>query len=62
MIKLKSEGRYMLVEIMCLYSLYGIMENNYFSVSQNLFLLLLGGVIYGYNTAQEKLRIKIVFG
>ena len=46
MIMLKDMKQYMLVEIMCLYAIYGIMENNFFSMSQNLFLFLLSYPIY----------------
>ena len=46
MIMLKKMQQYVLVEILCLYAIYGIMENNFFSMSQNLFLLLLSYPIY----------------
>lgn len=46
MIMLKDMRQYMLVEILCLYAIYGIMENNFFSMSQNLFLLLLSYPLY----------------
>ena len=46
MIMLKRKGQLVLVEILCLYSIYGIMENNYFLMSQNLFLLLLSYPVY----------------
>ena len=46
MIMLKDMRHYMLVEIMCLYAIYGIMENNFFSMSQNLFLLLMSYPLY----------------
>lgn len=46
MILLRNIKEYMLVEILCLYAIYGIMENNFFSLSQNMFLLLLSYPIY----------------
>lgn len=46
MIMLKRMQQYVLVEILCLYAIYGIMETNFFSMSQNLFLLLLSYPIY----------------
>lgn len=46
MILLKKMQQYVLVEILCLYAVYGIMENNFYSMSQNLFLLLLSYPIY----------------
>ena len=45
---LKDSGQTFLVEILCLYAIYGIMENNFFSLSQNLFLLLLSYPLYGH--------------
>ena len=46
MIMLRQMGQYALVEILCLYAIYGTMENNFFSMSQNLFLLVLSYPIY----------------
>jgi hypothetical protein len=43
---LKRTEQHFLVAILCLYAIYGIMENNFFSMSQNLFLLLLSYPIY----------------
>ncbi|WP_029231737.1 hypothetical protein [Butyrivibrio sp. VCB2006] len=42
MIHQKKKKDYLLIEIMCLYAIYGVMENNFFSISQNIFLILLG--------------------
>jgi hypothetical protein len=53
MIFLKKEGQHILVAILCLYSIYGIMENNFFYMSQNLFLLLLSYPIYGHIETNE---------
>ncbi len=47
MVLLKNTGHHILVSILCLYAIYGIMENNFFSMSQNIFLLLLSYPIYG---------------
>lgn len=46
MILLYKSAQYELIEILGLYAIYGIMENNFFSLSQNLFLLLLSIAIY----------------
>lgn len=51
MVILGKMEQFMLIEIMCLYSIYGVMENNYFSMSQNLFLLLLSYPLYRENDA-----------
>ena len=42
----KKKKNYLIVELMCLYAIYGIMENNFFSISQNLFLLLFECVLF----------------
>ncbi len=61
MIMLKNMNQYMLVEIMCLYAIYGIMENNFFSMSQNLFLLLLSYPLYKHAEimTQKKTRRRV---
>lgn len=46
MIYLKEKKQYMLLEMLFLYSIYGVMENNFFSISHNLFLLVLSYPIY----------------
>lgn len=46
MIYLKKEKQYMLLEILCLYAIYGVMENYLFSMSHNLFLLTLAYPIF----------------
>jgi hypothetical protein len=46
MIIQKKKKNYLLLEIMCLFAIYGIMENNFFSISQNLFLLILGDTLF----------------
>ncbi len=46
MVYLKRANQIMLLEIMCLFAIYGVMENNFFSMSQNLFLLALSYPIY----------------
>lgn len=51
----KKHGQYMLAIILCLYSIYGIMENNFFYMSQNIFLLALAMPIYGKGLEEEKL-------
>lgn len=53
MIMLKRMQQYVLVEILCLYAIYGIMENNFYSMSQNLFLLLLSYPIYRHQIQTE---------
>lgn len=62
MIILKDMQQYMLVEIMCLYAIYGIMENNFFSMSQNLFLLLISYPLYkrdGLHYERKRLLSKV---
>jgi hypothetical protein len=54
MIVLKDMKQYMLLEILSLYAIYGIMENNFFSLSQNLFLLLLSYPIYKHLSYNEE--------
>ncbi len=46
MVYLKKTGQYMLLQILALYAIYGIMENNYFSMSQNIFLVVLSYSLY----------------
>jgi hypothetical protein len=41
MVTLKKKGQHYLVGFLSLYAIYGMMENNFFSISQNIFLLLL---------------------
>lgn len=43
---LKKTQQYYLLCIMCMYSIYGIMENNFFAMAQNIFLLSLSFPIY----------------
>ena len=52
MVYLKRSEQYYLLGIMSLYSIYGIMENNYFSISQNLFLIVLSFPIYIHITSK----------
>lgn len=64
MLYLKRYEQHLLVAILCLYSIYGIMENSFFSMSQNFFLLLLSYFIYRQpdivgNGSFNKPRIKI---
>lgn len=54
MVMLKKKEQYLLVAILCLYALYGIMENNYFSMSKNHFLLLLSYPIYHQSDLLKK--------
>lgn len=49
MLYFKNQKNYVVVEIMCLYAIYGVMENNIFLISQNVFLLLLSYPIFKYN-------------
>lgn len=58
MIYLRKIEQHLLVAILCLYAVYGIMENNFFSMSQNLFLLLLSYPIYRYDDMKAKVRKK----
>jgi hypothetical protein len=64
MLYLKKEKQYMLLEIMCLYAIYGVMENNFYMMSQNLFLLVLSYPIYKHELKEDviapsKIRITI---
>lgn len=66
MIFAKRTGQHLLVAILCLYAIYGIMENNFFSMSQNIFLLVLSYPIYKRNDEweqkyQPKAKIKLVW-
>lgn len=53
MVMLKDMKEYILIEILCLYAIYGIMENNFFSMSQNLFLLLLSYPLYKHDVQKD---------
>jgi len=66
MVCLKRLGQVFLLEIMCLFAIYGIMENNFYFMSQNMFLLLLSYPIYRYNLSFSReqsivSRIKLVW-
>ncbi|MBP3275666.1 hypothetical protein [Kandleria sp.] len=64
MIYLKQNNRHLLVAILCLYAIYGLMENNFFSMSNNLFLLTLSYPIYSKNIHVEEkniAKVKLVF-
>lgn len=52
---LKLEGQTLLVEILCLFAIYGVMENNFYSMSQNLFLILLSYPLYNYASQKSHL-------
>lgn len=54
MIQLKQTKQFYLLGIMALYSIYGIMENNYFAMSQNMFLLALSFPIFMDNISNRK--------
>ncbi|WP_155839009.1 hypothetical protein [Butyrivibrio sp. LB2008] len=61
MLYLKKQKQYMLLEIMCLFAIYGVMENN-FSMSRNIFLLLFSYPIFRRELKQENVipsRIRI---
>lgn len=59
MMLLFQKGQYELVEIMGIYAVYGIMENSFFSLSQNLFLLVLSLSIYGEHLISNRLIVKL---
>ncbi len=62
MFYLKKEKQFVLMEIMCIYAIYGIMENNYFAMSMNIFLLILSYPIYKTILPNEEMirsRIRI---
>ncbi|MBQ6587458.1 MAG: hypothetical protein IJI01_02125 [Butyrivibrio sp.] len=62
MIYLRETGECKLLMIPALYSIYGIMENNFFSMSQNFFLILLSYSIYRSNVGLAlRSRKKIKF-
>lgn len=65
MIYLKRSEHFYLLGIMSLYSIYGIMENNYFSMSQNLFLLALSFPLFIHSNGSEHAgvfsKVKIVW-
>lgn len=63
MFLLKKSNNHLLVAILCLYAIYGIMENNFFSMSQNMFLLVLSYTLYGCKLVEGKsvpTRIRII--
>ena len=49
MIKAVNNKKYMLCTVLALYSVYGIMENSFFSLAQNIFLISLCWSIYPKN-------------
>ncbi len=53
MIEYGKLGNIIVVEILSLYAIYGVMENNFFSVSQNFFLILMAYPIY-YSVRNKK--------
>ena len=53
MIILRNMNEYLLVEIFCIYAIYGIMENSLFSFSRNMFLLLLSYPLYKRTRKKE---------
>ena len=57
MLYLKRTSKVYLLMIMALYSIYGIMENNFFSMSQNLFLLTLSFPLYVHATNNDRENI-----
>ncbi len=66
MIYLYKTKSYFLILVLCLYAIYGIMENNFFAMNQNIFLIVLAMPIYGKKQSNEaeylnqrKARIKI---
>lgn len=61
LIYLKRTQQFLLIAIMGLYAIYGIMENNFFSMAQNLFLLTLSYPIYHRisDGKNKKVRIRI---
>ncbi len=62
MVNLRKRKQYFLVGMMGLFTVYGVMENNLFSMSQNVFLLLLSFSIYGEHTESvSKNHKKVVF-
>ncbi len=66
MVYLKRVGQVFLLEIMSLFAIYGIMENNFYFMSQNMFLLLLSYPIYRYSQSVNSdqpivTRIKFVW-
>lgn len=55
--------QYMLVSIICMFAIYGIMENNFFSMSQNIFLITISYPIYSKVLQEEKyypVRIRLI--
>ncbi len=61
LLHLKRTEQYYLMGIMGLYSIYGIMENNYFSMSQNLFLVTLSFPLFIHADDKERKRIPSKF-
>lgn len=63
MARMKEYNNIIVLEILCLYAIYGIMENNYFSMSNNLFLLTIASFVFRDSTFTEKNspRKRVVF-
>ncbi len=65
MLYLKRTEQYYLLGIMMIYAVYGIMENNYFSMSQNLFLIALSFPLFTHNDSKSmhgiSSKVKIVW-
>lgn len=53
MIKSKNISNYMLLIILCIYSIYGVMENSFYALNQNIFLLTLSYALYHRNVLEH---------
>lgn len=60
MVYLKRTQQFLLIAILGLYAIYGIMENNFFAMAQNLFLLTLSYPIYHRISGNKKDSVRKV--
>lgn len=53
-IKLKRQNQYFLLFVYALFSIYGIMEYNFFALTHNIFLLVIASLLYNRQMISEK--------
>ncbi len=64
MIQLLKKNQVFLLEIMCLFAIYGLMENSFFYMTQNIFLLVLSNILYKDKNVEEEPvqpRVRLIF-
>ncbi len=60
MVYAKRTCQLFLLAILCLYSIYGIMETNFFSLSQNIFLLTMSFVLYARDESSKSTETRTI--